>query len=45
MADRRPLKAGMTTPCQLRNSTHRIRRIMTMEAPSTPVICGMISMK
>ena len=45
IAERSPLNAGITTPCQLRNSTQRISRIMTIEAPSTPVIFGMISMK
>ena len=44
-AESRPLKAGITTPCQLRNSTQRMSRIMTIEAASTFTIFGMISRK
>ena len=44
-AESAPLNAGITTPCQLRNSTQRMSRIMTIEAASTPTIFGMISMK
>ena len=45
MADSVPLNAGMTTPCQLRNSTQRISRIITIDAASTFTICGMICWK